>query len=97
MGQRRHFHHNKRQIARASSPETRGLRRPPAVTERVPQNVYGKPYIVLEDHNKNTFIYQAGSWVPHSATIAECRQTCQVKELAQRLNHMVRYEVRCPE
>jgi hypothetical protein len=58
--------------------------------------VYGKPFIVVEDEQKNTFVFQAGAWVPHTASIAECRQTCQVKELPQRVNKMIRYEVRCP-
>jgi len=97
MGQRRHFNQTKRQLARAAGPEARGLRRPPAVTERVQPTVYGKPFIVLEDQEKNTFIFKAGAWVPHTASIAECRTTCQVKELAQRVNQMIRYEVRCPE
>lgn len=97
MGQRRHFHQNKRQVSHAANPGIRGLQRPPAVTERVRPIAYGKPFILLEDRDKNTFIFQGGAWVPHTATIAECRQTCQVKELAQRLNQMVRYEVRCPE
>jgi hypothetical protein len=52
---------------------------------------------VAEDEQKNTFVFQGGSWVPHTASIAECRQTCQVKELPQRLNKLIRYEVRCPE
>jgi hypothetical protein len=50
----------------------------------------------MEDEQKNTFIYEGGAWVPHSASIAECRQTCQVKELPQKVNRMTRYEIRCP-
>jgi hypothetical protein len=52
---------------------------------------------VAEDEAKNTFVFKAGAWVPYEATIAECRQTCQVKELPQRLGNMIRYEVREPE
>jgi hypothetical protein len=50
----------------------------------------------MEDENKNTFIFQDGAWVASERSIADCRQDCQVKELPQRLNRMVRYEVRCP-
>jgi hypothetical protein len=96
MAQRRRFNPNKRQMAR-SAPEARSLRRPPEVTERLPPVVYGKPFIVVEDESKNTFIFKGGDWVPHTASIAECRQTCQVKELPQRVNRMIRYEVRCPQ
>ena len=95
MGQRRHFNQTKRQLARTAGPE-RGLKRPPAVTERAQPVVYGKPFILLEDGEKNTFIFKGGAWVAHTATIAECRTSCQVKELAQRVNQMIRYEVRCP-
>jgi len=97
MGQRRHFNQTKRQLARSTGPEARGLKRPPAVIERVQPTVYGKPFILMEDQEKNTFIFKAGAWVPHTASIAECRASCQVKELAQRVNQMIRYEVRCPE
>lgn len=95
MAQRRRFNPNKRQMAR-SAPAIRGLQRPPEVTERQAPVVYGKPFIVVEDPAKNTFIFKAGEWIPHSATIAECKQTCQVKELPQRVNKMIRYEVRSP-
>jgi hypothetical protein len=69
--------------------------RPETVVE--PAVVYGKPFIVLEDKEKNTFIYHAGNWVPHTESIAESRKTCQVKELPQRVNQMIRYEIRSPE
>lgn len=97
MGPRRQFNQSKRPINRSASPEARGLRKPPAVTERAQPVVYGKPFILLEDREKKTFIFQGGSWVPHSESIAQCRESCQVKELPQRVNQMVRYEVRCPE
>lgn len=57
---------------------------------------YGKPFILLEDTDKNTFEYQGGAWVPHAKTIAECQVDCQVKELSQKVNKMTRYEVRSP-
>src|SRR5215208_6660966 len=96
MAQNRRYVPNKRQAAR-SAPDIRSLRRPPEVTVRPPPVVYGKPFIVVEDEARNTFIFKAGSWVPYTASIAECRQTCQVKELPQRVNRMIRDEVRCPE
>jgi hypothetical protein len=94
MPQKRRFTPNKRQMARAPS-ATSSLRRPPEVTERQTV-VYGKAFIIMEDEQKNTFIYEGGAWVPHSSSIAECRQTCQVKELPQKVNRMTRYEIRCP-
>jgi hypothetical protein len=97
MAQKHRFHNvNKRQMSRAPS-DTRSLRRPPEVTQRPVPVVYGKPFILAEDAAKNTFVFKAGEWVPYAESIAECRQTCQVKELPQRLNKMIRYEVRCPE
>ena len=76
---------------------TRSLFRPPEPAQRTAPVVYGKAFIVLEDEAKNTFIFKGGAWVAHTATIAECRQSCLVKELPQRVNKMTRYEVRCPE
>jgi hypothetical protein len=98
MAQKNRFgnNNNKRRGGPAGL-EPRGLRRPPEPSERVAPTVYGKPFIVLEDGAKNTFVYKAGAWIPHDSSIAECRQSCQVKELPQRVNLMVRYEVRCPE
>lgn len=56
--------------------------------------VFGKPYVILEDDRKQTFIYEGGSWVAYSRSIAECRaEMCQVKQLAQKVNNMTRYEV----
>jgi hypothetical protein len=100
MAQKHRFRQMGRAAGRPAPPfssEGRGLRKPPVVVERASPVVYGKPFVVVEDESKNTFIFQAGNWVPHSASIAECRQTCLVKELPQRLNRMIRYEVRCPE
>jgi hypothetical protein len=61
-----------------------------------PVVVYGKPVIVMEDVEKNTFVYDGNAWAAYSHTIAECRQTCQVKALPQKVNGKTRYEVRCP-
>jgi hypothetical protein len=30
--------------------------------------------VVMEDENKNTFLYEGGAWVPHERTIAEFRR-----------------------
>lgn len=95
MAQKRRFNQSKRG-GRFAAPETRMLQRPPAVTERAAPVVYGKPFILLEDKEKNTFIFKAGAWVPHEDSIAQCRQTCQVKQLPQGVNNMIRYEIRCP-
>jgi hypothetical protein len=95
MAQRRRFTQNKRQAARLA-PQTRTLHRI-ADIQRQPTVTYGKPIMVLEDEEKNTFVYKAGQWVAYGATIAECKQTCLVKELPQRVNKMIRYEVREPE
>lgn len=55
---------------------------------------YGKPYVVMEDDRKQTFIFDGGSWVAYDRSIAQCRaDQCQVKQLAQRVNNMTRYEV----
>ncbi len=94
---RRPQHQNKRQLARSPVESRRSLLVTPIVTERVAPTVYSKPFIVAEDENKNTFIYKAGAWIPHTETIAECKLTCLVKELPQRLGKMIRYEVRAPE
>lgn len=96
MAQHRRSTPNKRQASRLA-PQTRSLARPPVVSERPRAIAYGQPFIVLEDAEKNTFIYKGGAWVPHSASIAECRLTCQVKALPQGVGKMTRYEVRCPE
>ncbi|QDU31045.1 hypothetical protein ETAA8_61980 [Anatilimnocola aggregata] len=88
---------NKRQVARAPQSEVRrSLLASPVLMERAEPIVYGKPFIVAEDSSKNTFVYKQGAWVPHDS-IAEIRKTCLVKELPQRLNNMIRYEVRAPE
>ena len=96
MAQRRRPTFNKRQASRLA-PTTRTLVATPVFTGPARPVVYGKPFILMEDEAKNTFIYKAGEWVPHTATIAECRETCQVKVLPQSVGKMIRYEVRCPE
>lgn len=98
MAQKHRFRQvNKRRSGGPAPSDGRSLRTPPAVIQRQAPVVYGKPFMLMEDVSKNTFIYKAGAWIPHSESIAECRQTCQVKQLPQSLNGMIRYEVRCPE
>jgi hypothetical protein len=94
---RRPVKQNKRQMARSPSNENRRTLAISPLVERVAPTVYGKAFIVAEDESKNTFIYKAGAWVPHTESIAECKRTCLVKELPQRLGKMIRYEVRSPE
>lgn len=57
---------------------------------------YGPTVMLLEDSMRNTFEYKKGTWVPFAMSIAECRKECLVKELAQKVNDMTRYEVRFP-
>jgi hypothetical protein len=75
--------------------------RPPSLAERAaergPAPVYGKPFVVLEDAQKSTFIYKGGAWVSHDMSIAECRINGQVTELPQKVKQMTRYEVRSRE
>ena len=91
---RQHFKPNN---AKARTTEhTRNQREPVQVLAPKPKVQYGAPFIVLEDEQKSTFTFSAGRWVPHNETIAECRVDCQVKELAQKVNKMTRYEIRRP-
>jgi hypothetical protein len=69
---------------------------PKVVYQRKPPIQYGKPFVLLEDGDKNTFEYAAGVWVPFGLTIAQCRKDCLVKELPQKVNDKTRYEVRRP-
>lgn len=57
---------------------------------------YGKPFIVMEDTEKNTFAYDGMAWNPYHLSIAECKVDCLVKALPQKLNGKTRYEVRAP-
>ena len=98
MAKNRPKHSNQRaRPTGVSFSPTRSLYHPPEPAQRTAPVVYGKAFIVLEDEAKNTFIFKGGAWVAHTASIAECRQSCQVKQLPQRVNKMIRYEVRCPE
>jgi hypothetical protein len=94
MGQRRH-HQSKRSKPRAA-PSSAPARPPVPTFERKPPVRYGKPFILLEDAQKSTFIYNGGQWIRHTKSIAECRLDCQVTELAQKINDMTRYEICAP-
>ena len=94
MAQKHRFHHQKRHNL-PSTPRPSVPREVPVYVKKAP-TTYGKPYIVLEDADKNTFEYKSGTWIPHAMTIAECRRDCQVKELPQKVKGMTRYEIRCP-
>jgi len=93
MAQRRH-HQSKHSKPRAASPIA--TREPVPTPERKPPVVYGKPFVLLEDSHKDTFIYSAGQWVRHTRSIKDCRLDCQVKELSQKINGMTRYEICAP-
>ncbi len=66
----------------------------PLVRTYTPPPVYGDPFTLVEDKNKNTFVFQGGAWVAYHRPIAECKTDCEVKELPQRVNQMIRYQVR---
>ena len=70
MPQKRRYTPPKRPGGR-STPETRTLHRPPALVERQAPTVYGKPFILMEDGEKNTFIYKAGAW-SQGLTLIHC-------------------------
>lgn len=92
MAQRNRFSGRRPQRTRSAAPPVAA--RP--VWEKKAPVQYGKPFVLLEDEQKQTFVFQAGNWVAHAMSIAECRQSCQVKELPQKVNGMNRFEIRCP-
>jgi len=93
----KHRNNHERKRGGPSSAARGAAPKPPVVYERTPPLIYGQPVLILEDLEKNTFEFKAGNWVPHGTTIAECRVIkCQIKELAQKVNQMTRYEVRYP-
>jgi hypothetical protein len=95
MGKKRRYN-DKRHPVRTFTPPPPAPERRAAAAERRAKTEYAKPFILLEDANKDTFEFKAGQWTRHSLTIAECRESCLVKELAQKVNGMTRYEVRYP-
>jgi hypothetical protein len=76
---------------RASTP----VEAPPPREKKAPVH-YGKPVILLEDSAKNTFAFANGAWVQQEAKIAQLQLDCQVKALPQKVNGMIRYEIRYP-
>jgi hypothetical protein len=85
---------NKRQMARTHTPAPTPPERRYIGGERKPPTQYGKPFILLEDGNKDTFEFKGGQWVAHPMNIAECRESGLVKQLPQKVNGMTRYEIR---
>jgi hypothetical protein len=86
----------KKQKKRSKSTPYTPAAAPSKLPEPIRSVVFGKAFIVMEDREKNTFVFNGSGWVPHSMSMAECRATCQVKELPQKLNDKTRYEVREP-
>jgi hypothetical protein len=94
MARRQHFHSRR---PKSPSPRRESIvREAPVARVPKPPVQYGAPFIVLEDTSKNTFEYANGAWVPFAMSIAQCKQSCQVKELPQKVNNKTRYEVRVP-
>lgn len=94
MGGRRPSHNRGRQSygTRHAAPPPP----PPPRPEKREPVVYGPPFVLLEDAQKNTFEYVGGNWQPYSRSIAECKLDSQVTQLSQKVNNMTRYEVRSP-
>jgi hypothetical protein len=93
MARQNRFNKHRKQSSRSSRPAVVERR---AIPERKPPMIYGKPFIVLEDGQKNVFKYGNGAWGPYELTIAQCHEEGVVKELPQQINNMTRYEVRLP-
>ncbi len=90
----RNFHRNRR--VKTDRPPIVVNVNPASRPKFVPKQ-YGKPFVVMEDAQRQTFIFESGSWVAYSRSIAECRsEECLVKQLAQKVNNMTRYEVSLP-
>jgi hypothetical protein len=95
MGQRTRRQNNRQKPRAVSSPST-ASREPVVAIEKKPTVIYGKPFVLLEDDQRNTFIYKGGQWTRHTRSIAECQEDCHVKELGQKINGMTRYEIYAP-
>jgi hypothetical protein len=93
-GNNRQQNHKRPRASRPSSDQTAAPVEMPR--ERKPPVRYGPTFILLEDQANNTFHYKAGVWAAHGVSITEYRATSQVKLLPQRINNMLRYEIRCP-
>ena len=95
MARKNRFNHKRHQRTQSTA-RAAVTREPPKVYEKKAPIQYGKPFILLEDPQKNTFEYARGTWVAYAQTIAQCRQIFQVTELPQKVNGMTRYEIRSP-
>ncbi len=86
-----------KRVKRKANRDGRGpaVREVPVYERKAPVE-YGKPFIVMEDPESNTFAYDGSAWVPFSMTMADCKAECQVKTLPQKVNGKTRYEVRLP-
>jgi hypothetical protein len=91
MAQRRHFDHNRRKhpVRGASPPSAM-----PAPLPRSTPKQYGPAFVLMENDKKQTFQYQNGAWTEFDRSIADLRGDCLVKQLAQKVNNMTRYEIR---
>jgi hypothetical protein len=92
MPQRRPFNQNRGKNS-GRRPAPLPIEPPKPLPRSVPKQ-YGPPFVIMENDRKQTFLYQAGAWVEYERTIAECRVDCTVKQLAQKVNNMTRYEIR---
>ena len=95
MSPRNHHRGGRRQTPHSPS-RASGPRPVPAPFEKKPPVVYDKPFVLLEDAQKNVFIFKAGQLIQHAKKIAEYRQDSRVKELPQKINDLTRYEIQCP-
>jgi hypothetical protein len=86
-----------KRVAKKQARSERGtvVREIPVYEKKEPVE-YGKPFIVMEDSEKNTFAYDGSAWVPYGKSIADCKAAGQVKALPQKVNGKTRYEVRAP-
>ncbi len=92
--------HHRNYNKKNDRPPRTGSNAAPREATVIPQRrapvVYGKPFILMEDAQKVTFTFKSGTWTAHAVSIAEYRESSQVKLLPQKVNGMSRYEVRCP-
>jgi hypothetical protein len=93
---RRQFPNKRQQRSAPRPPPTVDFGAVLAARRAEPKREYGRPFILMEDESLNTFHYVSGAWIPYEKKIAECRLDCQVKALPQKVNKMIRYEVRAP-
>ncbi len=94
MGKKRSF--SGKSQRQSGGPRASLQREPIVIPERKPPVQYGAPVVVLEDQHKQTFVFVSGAWSPFEMSIAECRESCRVTELSQKIKGMTRYEVRRP-